>query len=190
MATVAGIDPGLTGGVCIKNNDSGAWKPVYWGMMPLKRNGKRVDDQELERLLVYYGLAKDSVVCVEDPFILSTQKGNKTIVENYSRILVAVERACQNDDALALVEPKIWQAILLSNIPDGLVAHYHKANQNITKARAIWLAINDGWDPYERVSGNSVDLNSPPVPRSVRKDGLADAYCLSVYAGMIYERRL
>jgi branched-subunit amino acid aminotransferase/4-amino-4-deoxychorismate lyase len=97
---IAGIDPGLTGGVAV------CCRSVY-NVFPMPVVGKSVDVLALSDILK--GLAR---VYLEVPYISAKQAGGLTTGANYGRILAVCEI---EKIPVTLVTPSVWTKKMLGN---------------------------------------------------------------------------
>jgi len=97
---IAGIDPGLTGGVAL-----GYYGGTTYNVFPMPVVGKSVDVLALADLLK--GVAR---VYLEVPYISAKQAGGLTTGANYGRILAVCEI---HQIPVTLVTPSVWTKKML-----------------------------------------------------------------------------
>jgi hypothetical protein len=95
---IAGVDPGLTGGVAV-------WSHGVYNVFPMPVVGKSVNAFALAELLE--GVAR---VYLEVPYISAKQAGGLTTGANYGRILAVCEI---HQIPVTLVTPSVWTKKML-----------------------------------------------------------------------------
>lgn len=165
MSIVVGIDPGLSGGICLMHlKDSGTTRSVTVRVMPTKdgpKKGRDVDSGQL-RFLLGGLMPMIGLVVVEQVHSMPKQ-GVATTFKfgvNYGRLLGVLETL---DLPVQLVTPQRWKKSVL----DGLGRE---------KSDAI------RW-----VQGRFPGVSLLPTERCKKpSDGMAEAVCLAEFARRIW----
>ena len=168
---VIGIDPGLSGGICVV--EMRGKTPVILDLIPMPIIKGKSKTLDLLSIFSFLGKWKtlDTKVSIEDQFILARQgmKANKTIYENMGMLKAA---CILNDLEYSLFKPKEWQAKVPS-YPVPLILS--KWTFEHTKVRSISAAMHI-----------FPSVNLVPTSRSTKpSDGLADCLLIALHLLML-----
>lgn len=169
---VVGIDPGLTGGIAIFDNDKKEWLGVF--PMPVEvvkaktkkgKDKKKVDARKLYEMLHPYAEDGKLWVCVEEVHAMPGQGVTSmfTFGEGYGKVLAVSEVL---SDHVSTITPRSWQVILY-----GIKTAEDKLN------------------PKERAKEKALQIFSPrelTLPRARKPhEGMVDAVCIALAASRL-----
>lgn len=169
---VLGIDPGLSGGLCILNNQgivSAIKMPIC---TRVNRKGNYIDLKAIHSFITHFFNNDNSItlsgIYVERQFILRSQgmsSGSKTMYQSGLLYGLCFSQA----DNLNEINAKDWQTYIFNLVDNNLIKNYNYSSY--TKLQSIAFV--------EQTYGSQYLFSSKR--QSKPSDGLADAICIAKY---------
>lgn len=164
---ILGIDPGLTGGICLLDLKGGvhllANHEIQDGWINFYKPFNFFNE-----LCIELNYKNRIPVFIEKPFILSRQKGNEKIWRNYQTLMIAYEPEKE-------IRAQEWKKGL--KIPKGL-----------SKQKSLEYQLKN-LCPKTNILGAEIEWQNVTKTGKVSKtlnDGLIDAYCIAEYARILF----
>lgn len=170
---VLGIDPGLSGGLCVVN-EGGIVEVIR--MPTCKRPNRKGNYIDLEKIYEFISKYTLDSIFVERQFILRSQgmsSGSKTMYQ--SGLLYGICYPISND--LNEINAKDWQKEIFDRVDEDKIVEYNYSNQ--TKLKAI---------AYVEQTYNSQYLFYSKR-QTKPSDGLADAICIASYGFILRTKK-
>lgn len=170
---ILGIDPGLSGGLCVLDEE-GIVEVIR--MPTCKRPNRKGNYIDLE--IIYNFISKYTLdsIFVERQFILRSQgmsSGSKTMYQ--SGLLYGI--CYPQTDSLNEINAKDWQKKVFDTIDESKIVQYNYSNE--TKLKAIAYV--------EQMYGSQYLFYSKRQTKP--SDGLADAICIASYGLMLRTKK-